>query len=75
VKRLDLQLLSRLPAGAKRMNAAQELKTFPPSALLQGHGLMCLRLGARLVVHPAALPSPASPSSGLKPTKPRDATL
>jgi hypothetical protein len=39
------------------INAAQRAKGFLPSPSLQGLGLTCLRLGARLVDRPAALSS------------------
>ena len=43
--------------------AVQRAKIFLPSPSLQGHGLMCLHLGARPVNHPAAL---SSRHSGLR---------
>jgi hypothetical protein len=58
--RLKSHFRSRFKNIRKPIHAAQPAKIFLPSALLQGHGLMYLRLGARLVVHPAALPSSAS---------------
>jgi hypothetical protein len=39
------------------VNAVHHTKILLPSPSLQGHGLMCLRSGARLVDRPAALPS------------------
>ena len=39
------------------IDAAQPAEIFLPSPSLQGHGLMCLRSGARPVVRPAALSS------------------
>ena len=39
------------------IDAVDRTKIFLPSPSLQGHGLMCLHLGARPVEHPAALSS------------------
>jgi len=57
-RKLDIHPSSRQFKTIPRpIDAAQRAKDFLPSPSLQGHGLMCLRSGARPDEQPAALSS------------------
>jgi hypothetical protein len=71
-KRVKTHPRGKIKTIPKPIHAAQAANIFLPSPALQGRGLMCLRLGARLVVHPAALSSPASPTTVRKLFNPCD---
>jgi hypothetical protein len=59
-KKANTRLRWKLKSIPKWFHAAQAASIFPPSPAIQGCGLMRLRFGARLDVHPAALSSPTS---------------